>query len=1508
MAGLFDFEHYYTEKQIKTDIKLDISDIPMKSTATSSTMNDDGTVDEVNMNEIVTNNVMYRINGITLSGGLTVAENDRVVITTVTKSAENADVVNKYYLSIGYPLDDLVETGLYTIPESRSLIPAISLSVGYGNDGVYLTDISYCHNDTVDADGIKASTVTISVIPRYHLMTPVAKLSVTGFDSANQNFWHQDGTVGNPGVDTARALAGVGLLGSMFKGIKWYRKQSKGKSSAVYSYDSFMKRLNSLGTMAKANNLGIKTVFYDSSMADETDWTVTGIKSSAKMTDVYGSEVTKFVSKCAERHPNPMLDISGDGATAIIPNVSDVFKKLYTNKDELAKNFTNHFFDTYNEIMSIRGVRKFMSSSLKEQLDTNQYKLKKKGNEQKKFLLDLASFRNQLDYYAGQNKIERIPDGDYYHGVRMIQDSGFGVMYNSGYSSEHQCRISIVHNYPPSNNTALTYSTIGVGKYADWQITSTEMTIADIKRMLCDYYTGMYNDLFGNDEGDEGYVSWIYDTTKKDAPYRFTIRHDGKTYELIPNAYSPQEINRGIPSPDLIIAHITNNPDATSPYAYFYYGTARQFIDIAMEELSALNNCKETAAGIPFDISWSELTDDAIIQVAEWDEASTATDVIDYADFYPAYATLDDLGESDECTINDCVEFAENVMDKAINEIDTILSTQGIWFGPLFLLLQKSRLRGANAEYSELQDVIQQIKWYQLYTNESVFGNKTFIGSRPEYNYNNAPFVFMPARFLVPVSMYKRVRVKYKRWGRTRHRMVKRSIGVRWCEVTFVDNDVYEAYPTNSEEPRQFYNIGKYAHVSTTATNVIFTFDSAIEGNTTDLIDVGKVTRFKQGSLLLVNTDGMEVQVDINNAEKFTAATPIDGLGNIIYVVGIYVPLENTAKSDERTKVRVEYKMPYIPYDAELRRWAFMTYGAFDQDIYASESREVPSNPDNKIPGWVIFKNSSKRIGDMRASMGIYDAVSILLGILRNTFGASCVDLVETMRSVEEQELMSSGGGESTFLSWHNYGLAAKILINDSVSGLPIKDGSPEFKTLIDVAEGFTQACYNGVFGKPLNVVWCGRLKLGANNFVWEFLPIGVGHKDAVKFRESLLNQEDPVASLGFIDVDANNYVCKKRPDTGVPYILDTSNAYKNALIINGHHYVSPKNIRNYTTPHDLVLDNIIEFGNLIQTKMQANGSSLNGRASMYEWKTLNDRSYKQLLMYYGLTGSITAARALVCGEYVETYKDTVDRKYSEDLVEMVKDFLGNLYTDAKVYIEDSADGGAWLSLSDGKLHLKTTDVRPVFDQTSKDNFFGEKIAPIECTERGLYVDGVFRTEDELARIGYQIERVSTTSFIDGFKNGKVVGDDALLLHSLVATQIKEEFDKLRYMFENYGGSIMYDHFADGPNAVMEDMVENEFGLIAGQDLIGFDELRAIFAQKDINNSAGQYSDGTVQGIGEDVFEKVVSNAELSGVRKASLTKEHINVTIQQNTMTTEQLYRSIMKGTMTQANDMFSK
>jgi len=203
--------------------------------------------------------------------------------------------------------------------------------------------------------------------------------------------------------------------------------------------------------------------------------------------------------------------------------------------------------------------------------------------------------------------------------------------------------------------------------------------------------------------------------------------------------------------------------------------------------------------------------------------------------------------------------------------------------------------------------------------------------------------------------------------------------------------------------------------------------------------------------------------------------------------------------------------------------------------------------------------------------------------------------------------------------------------------------------------------------------------------------------------------------------------------------------------------------------------------------------------------------------------------------------------------------------------------------------------------------------------KRGMWVKGVFYTEDELVAMGYKVETVSDESFIEGFDNdGNVERGDARLIHSLIATQIKNEFDKIREMFDNFGGNLMYDHFKDGSNANMEPMLENEFGIIAGQDLIDFDKLRNIYRQKDINDNASKSTtDGTIKGAGaneedadgeESIYEKVVSNAQLAGIRKASLTKEHVQVNARANALTTEQLYKLITKGRMTSANDLLKR
>ena len=1535
MAGLFNFEHYYTEKSIKTDIALDISDI---------------SVDDSGPNEYVTNNVMYKITAIVVNG-IFLDQTQRIHIVTSDDTVGEEDS----YHALGYPLDDLVEAGIFDMPESADPIQPFTLSVGDQFDEKTITRMELLGpNETI---GMAIMTVTMAVTPRVRWMNPDMTFSPLPNADIDQQFWQMCTY-----PSSYYAMAVNGLLGDVYKGKKWYNRQPVKNPKIVFGYDNLVRKLNNLNKTAKDNNLGIKVTYFDTTYAHDVDvpeslstraerrayaaalraadWTATSIKTSAKYTAVYPEELVKFINKCNAEEDNPLETYYNDTATAVIPNVADAFKKLYESKEDLAQDFSDKYMETYKSIMSISGVRPFMSRSMRRKLSANKYRLKKTETRvNRTFALDLASCVNYLramyrydtpgisfGLFANPNR----PNDVNKYGIRMLGNVGFESIYMTSTISYDKYGNPLADgavvtpcawvSYKDMAATPSTDKELYGGRmhaytnnaaYVDWKISTTRMSIADVKRQLADYYAIMYNQYFGLNSGDPGYIdSCEYDTEEK----RFIANiynTVGDVIECKVNDATDRSLPNEIPSPS-DLAPMTSRKEIR------YMGSVAHYADsciavISMElkraGMGAIGRMTpDTVPDKGIVISMVQEPDDTMIDVIEWDSASVPSKVLNEYDFEPNFETLEDIGQATTYTAQDCADFID-VMDDAVDTIDNILSVQGRFLGPVYLIAQKLRLSDAKENLEELHALLNRILWYQKFTNESVFDNKTFIldGNLCTSRNNVCPYLYMPARFMIPVKMYRRVRVKYKRWGRTRHKTVKRSIGVRWAEILFVDNDVYESYPQVTKEPMQFYLIGQEAVVKQNSNGpATFTFASPIEG--TAGIPAGAITKFDHGTLQLVNSSGREIGVTFSDATTFTSVDSVSDVGNPVYVYGIYVPLEPTAPSGDRTKVRIEYNMPYIPYNSELKHWAFVNYGAFDQDKYANEDRNTPASDDKK-PGWVIFNKSSKRIGDLRAELGIYDAVSSLVGILRNTFGKGCVELAETMRSKEDQELMCAGGGESTFLSWHNYGLAVKILINDQKTGLPIEDGSPDMLKLADVADAFAKVCAAGTFGKPLNLVWCGRLKIGANNFVWEFLPIGVNHKDALKFREAILNQEDPVASVGYVNVDAMNYVYNTKPSTKVPYILSKSEAYQNALVVNGQHYVSPSSIRNYRVPHDIVLRNVLEFCKLVRTKMEANGTQLNDRASMYEWKSLNEKSYKQLLLYYGLIGSMSAASTLVCGDYVERYQSVIDRKYSENVVEMVKEYLGDLYKDAKIFIEDSADGGAWLSLADGRLHLKSTNIKSIFSEQSKDNFYGEKVAALENTVRGLYYEGVFRTEEELAAMGIELEYVSKEPYINGYdKDGNVVGGDALLLHSLIATQIREEFDKLRDRFENYGGALMYDHFADGPNVSMTDMLENEFGLIAGQDLIDIDNLKAIFTNKAISDDiVNNGVEGSGTGDGE-VFEKVVSNAEMAGVRKASLTKEHINVTVTPSSMTTEQLYKVIMKGSMTQANDMFSK
>lgn len=115
MAGLFDFEKFYTEKTVKTEIHLDLSGIDLKSTASSESANEDGTADDVGMNEYVTNNVMYKISGIGYNSSSALIDVNASIFIVYHLSGET--VSRNLTISECCPIDVLLSANMAQIPK-----------------------------------------------------------------------------------------------------------------------------------------------------------------------------------------------------------------------------------------------------------------------------------------------------------------------------------------------------------------------------------------------------------------------------------------------------------------------------------------------------------------------------------------------------------------------------------------------------------------------------------------------------------------------------------------------------------------------------------------------------------------------------------------------------------------------------------------------------------------------------------------------------------------------------------------------------------------------------------------------------------------------------------------------------------------------------------------------------------------------------------------------------------------------------------------------------------------------------------------------------------------------------------------------------------------------------------------------------------------------------------------------------------------------------------------------
>ena len=835
-------------------------------------------------------------------------------------------------------------------------------------------------------------------------------------------------------------------------------------------------------------------------------------------------------------------------------------------------------------------------------------------------------------------------------------------------------------------------------------------------------------------------------------------------------------------------------------------------------------------------------------------------------------------------------------------------------------------LTNSNNATDNLNSIIEQIKRYEVYTNESVFPSD--IGIASKYFFSNDSYGITPvtfnsfeydkrvARVLVPVDFgFRRSKKKKKLFGFSYTDYVYEDLEVRWVYVNLIDVSTFTSYRRNQTPS------GNKNFINTNISNWSLSNsgqNSPVEGtiSTVNSMDLDAFGLQTGSSAVAQISNALPPQlngywpvniIDENNLSIILSPeSPVNAIeenGVFGRLVSLITPFEVTQPDDENTPVRIEYNIPYLPDDDTLRNLAFESYGPFDQSEFAVRTRSgggttpvlqkdgtiVNVNDDDIPAGWEVFPESSKEVRDMREGIDVYNKVNFLLRILYKEFGKSRVKLVETTRSLQDQNNLQLGGSSSNFLSWHNYGLAARIIITRGDSTEPIEEGSDDFFRLFDIAESFTAGAINGNYGEPCTVVWCARLVAGSDMFDWEFLPIGVGHKEAWKFRDAAYRQQDPYYANAFVNVSRHVQgtsavtllEADQRPPQVGPYIYKNSKAYKNGIVINNEVYVDPNLIPRYSIPSNLILKDLQEFLYLIQNRQDANGTDIGGKRTPDEWKSKNPRSFEQLIQYYGMIGNFSSARTLISGDYVRRFEQIVTAISKLEPVTFVKAYLGEAeYLNTKIIPEDAGDS-SYISLATGLYVTPVLQIRSTQPEGSG-NTFGQEQIDFDSVQFGQYQNGVFVPEES-----NNIESIVTDEPVlsgylkDDEGNITIDGGDAFILHSLVADQIVESFNEVRQNWLNIDFKLMHDRITESPNARLIPVLENEFGTIMSQDLLTFNQLREMY-QRIAINSQKRYIDSGVLGVGvdienpenESVFEKLISNAQLSGVKKVKISNE----------------------------------
>lgn len=1480
MAEGYDFEKYYVNEKVKTEAAINRTGVTMQNTTEPS--------------EIVTNNVMYYVSELRVkypgATEFTRLAGDSWRICVVEEPENSSYSPSYYYVAPWHALGEVSTLGISDTWDPKSSRESIFTS--NDADGNYRYTLL---NDDPGEDSVftpVAVTAFAAVVyPRYETEAnyPISeKDNMSGGVPAKPI--NQDVVIDS---DMMRLMYGaLGLQGGRWKGLKWLGRiwdRGGGRSdNAVIPYDRFVKSMEYLAEVCAENDVGFSVTYYDQSFAKKVDvddatsedYRANFIKarekhrkyreamSRADITRTYMSTRTSFLDAYgengalrqfidnmrAEGYFEPTGSATGN-ATALIPPVKKAVEAFFYSREELESDFTSLFLTVMDGVTAIPYVWQFVDANEKRDIDNakNAFCEPPRPSSRMVFDLDIAVAHLTNNPVRASYALPRA--------IQESGDSGSGYSLIVGIPNETAVRVS-AWTSNDGNNIYMGYVGGNDPRKNMPRKNYETMTAADIVAYLVKSF---------NDQVDAGAIP------------------GPKTPDINPDA-DGSSYHFGLDNVTNIYFRVWARHVAFFMNVVRSYGDNGSIIDSS----TLYNRCfgSNGIFGDNINYDWADycfrFAPDGFdclsgnYDVITWENGVT-TGSKSYSDmFEPQYVEKwKDITALPEASFR-LVMDAVYAMREAYRQMKQAVSSQAAKIGPIRALIAARKLDELSDDFSEFDDLCNKMEWYQRLVEESPFTNKSMI------NVDGSPTLTssFPAHLMFPVHMYKRVRVKYKTWfGRTRHRTVKRSIGVRWAEVTFTDATVFGEYPVVNDFPGE---------------EVRYSGSYDIDGMEIILSEPlpAKVVDAGEGMVKFATCKAhVTVQNDVRlvmDEGSVIAANP--GRLEIIKIA-----LPPSQPDGSREPVEIQFRMPGLPYDSEIRKRAFVEYGALSQASYFEAVRNAGVE-DGKHEGWKIFYPSSAEISAMRDGLGIHEKVAMLLSILKHEFGDNRVQLTETRRSMEDQEKMCTGGPESAFLSWHNYGLAAQILILKADGRTPIEKTDDEMKRLSQIARAFTDGCRDGKFGSPCNVVWCARLVVGPSAFDWEFLPIGVGHKDAPKFRNILLSQSDPVRELGYVDVDGGNLVTTSVPTEKIPYVLANSPVLSRAEQHGGHRYVNPRNIRNFEHVDDIVLYDAREFVNLIKLKMNANGTSLPESGSIYDWKALNPVACSQLIRYYAMVGSISAAKALLAGDYVERYLPIEEQFYNSSPVDYVKGMLGEHYGDARVCT--ARDGrSSYITLCDGILHIKSLDAYPNNAPTRLDIHKQQKVDASHVVW-GVWEDGVFYSEDELAAIGREVPYIdSDVPVISGYYDGVPTEGEAVYLHQLVAARIHKRFTETRKMFEKFGGALMYDRVEDSPNASMVNMLENEFGLIEAQDLLPFDDLDTVI------DAAGAGSGATERtGVTGSIYEKVVDNAQISGFRYAPLAKEHLHIRDLPTANDGKTLYDLITKGHGYMANDIISR